>query len=383
MHRSSSTSPPRVDGSQALFAERLPGGRLPAHQVPFARRLVVLVNATQATTAHTERSVGSWMDRASRKLVALPELVSLALLIITSLFFAFASSAFLSPSNLSNMWAFIPELGIMALGMTLLLTAREFDLSIGSVYAFGPLLPFILIEDVGMPVGPAIVIGILASLGVGLVNGLLVTKVGISSFLVTLGTMLTIRGLSLFISDGFPPDTDSVQGPLRSVLAQEIHLGSVTIHSSIFWFILLAVFLHLLLHDSRLGNAIMATGGNERSAAARGIATDRVKIGLFMLMSLLACLAGLISTVRIGSASPIAGQGYELEVIAMAVVGGTSLFGGRGTIIGTIIGAVLLRSIRNGIIIVGFAGLAFDMFVGLIILVAMSVQAYIERRGGR
>lgn len=323
------------------------------------------------------------MDRASRKLVALPELVSLALLIITSLFFAFASSAFLSPSNLSNMWAFIPELGIMALGMTLLLTAREFDLSIGSVYAFGPLLPFILIEDVGMPVGPAIVIGILASLGVGLVNGLLVTKVGISSFLVTLGTMLTIRGLSLFISDGFPPDTDSVQGPLRSVLAQEIHLGSVTIHSSIFWFILLAVFLHLLLHDSRLGNAIMATGGNERSAAARGIATDRVKIGLFMLMSLLACLAGLISTVRIGSASPIAGQGYELEVIAMAVVGGTSLFGGRGTIIGTIIGAVLLRSIRNGIIIVGFAGLAFDMFVGLIILVAMSVQAYIERRGGR
>jgi simple sugar transport system permease protein len=310
-------------------------------------------------------------------------MVSLGLLVVTSVFFALASSAFLSPSNLSNMWAFIPELGIMALGMTMLLTAGEFDLSVGAVFAFGPLLPAILIDETGLPVSLSIGIGVIASLAIGLVNGLLVTKAGISSFLVTLGTMLTIRGLCLFISDGFPQDTGSIQGPLRHVLADEMHIGDLTFHSSIFWFIALAVTLHLVLNETRLGNSIMATGGNERSAAARGIPTDRLKIGLFMLMSLLACLAGLISTVRIGSSSPIAGQGYELEVIAMAVVGGTSLFGGRGTIIGTIIGAILLRSIRNGIIIVGFAGLAFDMWVGLIILIAMSVQAYIERRGGR
>jgi simple sugar transport system permease protein len=340
------------------------------------------VTQTKPTESAPLRTSSS-IQRASRQLVAFPELVPLVLLIITSVCFAIASSAFMSASNISNMWAFIPELGIMALAMTMLLTAGEFDLSVGAVFAFGPLLSFILSEQAGLPVALGILIGLAASVLVGLVNGFLVTKVGISSFLVTLGTMLTIRGLSLFISDGFPEDTNSVEGFMRSVLVGRVTVGSFVFYASIVWFLGLAIVLHLVLNESRFGNAVMATGGNKRSAAARGIKTDWVKIRLFVMASFLACVAGLISSVRIGSASPIAGQGYELEVIAMAVVGGTSLFGGRGTVIGTVIGTVLLRSIRNGIVIVGFAGLAYDMFVGLIILIAMSVQAYIQRQGAR
>lgn len=317
-----------------------------------------------------------------RRLVAYPELVPLGLLLLTSIGFYVASSAFLSAANISNMWAFIPELGLMALAMTLLLVAREFDLSVGAVFAFGPLVALMLINDNGWPTWAAFLAAIVSCLAVGLVNGLLVTKAKISSFLVTLGTMLTIRGFSLFISDGFPEDSE-VTGTLKTLLAGQLHIGGFSIYASVFWFLGLAVIFHLVLHETPLGNAIMATGGNQRSADNRGINTDWVKIRLFVLASLLACLAGLISSVRLGSASPIAGQGYELEVIAMAVVGGTSLFGGRGTVIGTVIGVVLLRSIRNGIVIVGVAGLAYDMFVGLIILIAMSVQAYIQRKGGR
>jgi simple sugar transport system permease protein len=341
------------------------------------------VNAIQTLQPAPARPQGTGVQRVSRRFVAYPELVPLVLLTITSVSFAFASSAFVSPANLSNMWAFIPELGIMALAMTMLLTAGEFDLSVGAVFAFGPLLPFILVNNEGMPLGLSLVIGLVACAAIGVFNGLLVTKAGISSFLVTLGTMLTIKGFSLFLSDGFPEDSTAVTGWLHDLLAGKLSVGNFTFYVSAVWFFGLAVMLHLVLNHSRQGNAIMATGGNKRSADARGIPTDWVKIRLFALSSVLAFLAGLISSVRLGSASPIAGQGYELEVIAMAVVGGTSLFGGRGTIIGTIIGAVLLRSIRNGIVILGFAGLAFDMFVGLIILIAMSVQAFIQKQGAR
>lgn len=341
------------------------------------------MNATPTVTEPPPTKERESSRQIARRLGAVPELVPAVLLVITSAAFALASPAFFSASNLSNMWAFIPELGIMALAMAVLLTAGEFDLSVGAVFAFGPLLAFILVNQSGLPLVLAMLISIAACVGVGLVNGLLVTKVGISSFLVTLGTMLTIRGLSLFLSDGFPEDTNSVTGVIRTLLVGDFQVGGFTFYASIFWFFGLAILLHIVLHESRFGNAIMATGGNKKSASARGINTDWVKIRLFVLASFLACVAGLISAVRIGSASPIAGQGYELEVIAMAVVGGTSLFGGRGTIIGTVIGTVLLRSIRNGIVIVGFAGLAYDMFVGLIILIAMSVQALLQRQGAR
>jgi simple sugar transport system permease protein len=341
------------------------------------------MNSTQTEPELASTRNSATLHHAVRRLSAVPELVPAALLVITSIAFALASPAFLSASNISNMWAFIPELGIMALAMTVLLTAGEFDLSVGAVFAFGPLLAFILVNQHGVPLELAMLLSVIACAGVGLVNGLLVTKIGISSFLVTLGMMLTIRGFGLYLSDGFPEDTDAVGGWMRTFLVGDFQVGGFTFYASLFWFVGLAILLHVVLNECRFGNAIMATGGNKKSAAARGIKTDWVKIRLFVLASLLACVAGLISSVRIGSASPVAGQGYELEVIAMAVVGGTSLFGGRGTIIGTVIGTVLLRSIRNGIVIVGFAGLAYDMFVGLVILIAMSIQAYLQREGTR
>jgi simple sugar transport system permease protein len=184
------------------------------------------------------------------------------------------------------------------------------------------------------------------------------------------------------VSHGFPQSTWEVETVLKPILVGVIPIGQsdFNLRTSLFWFIGLIFLLWFVLNKTKYGNWIMATGGNKLAARARGINTDMVKISLFMITSVLAAFAGIIDSIRIASAYPISGTGYELEVIAMVVVGGTSLFGGYGTIFGTIIGVTLLRSIRNGIVIIGVPGMAYNIFVGVIILAMMTVHALIEKR---
>ncbi len=318
--------------------------------------------------------------RLRRQLIARPELIPITLLVLAWIVLAGFEPGFLSFANLGNMFAFIPEFGIIALGMTLLLTAGVFDLSVGSVFGFAALSTYMLVNDLGWPPELAMLAAIGLAVLVGLANGILVAKVGITSFLVTLGMALFVRGFALYVSEGFPEDALQGDSPLRSLLVGSVRIGDLTVYAGLAWFLVLAALTWFLLARSPRGNWITATGGSERSAIARGVNTDNVKIGLFVLSAVLAAIAGIISATRVGSAYAISGTGYELEVIAMCVVGGTSLYGGRGTIIGTVIGVILLRSIRNGIIAVGVPGLAYNMFVGLIILVAVILQALVERR---
>jgi simple sugar transport system permease protein len=308
-----------------------------------------------------------------------PEVLPLILLVVVVALFYAVNPAFLSGINLSGMFAFIPELGLIALGMTLLLTAGQFDLSVGAVFGFCPLIAFILANDHGVPFTAAVAVGLLLGACIGLVNGLLVVKGGISSFLVTLSTQLIVSGAALYVSSGFPQSTLNVHSALQPILVGTMPLGSVTIYTGLLWFIAVAIVFAYVLNRTRLGNWIMATGGNAEAASARGIKTDQVTIGLFVLTALLASFAGTTSDVRVGSAYPDAGMGYELETIAMAVVGGTSLFGGAGTILGTVLGAILLRAIRNGVILIGVPGLAYNIFVGGIILLAMLLHSGLRR----
>jgi simple sugar transport system permease protein len=308
-----------------------------------------------------------------------PETLPLMLLVIVVIVFWAKNAAFLSALNLSSMFAFIPELGLIALGMTMLLTAGQFDLSVGAVFGFAPLITFTLANDEGVPLELAALIGLLAGTLVGLVNGILVTKAGISSFLVTLSTLLIVRGTALYISNGFPQPTLDVHSWLQTPLIGTFYVGNIQVYASLIWLVVLAFLLGFVLKQTRVGNWIMATGGNPEAARARGIKTDRLTISLFVLCSALASIAGIISDLRVGSAYPDAGVGYELEVIAMAVIGGTSLFGGTGTILGTVLGVILLRSIRNGVILVGVPGLAYNIFVGGLILIAMLLQVGLRK----
>jgi len=312
------------------------------------------------------------------------ELGPLLLLIILGSVFYSLSPAFLSVLNISNMIEFIPEMGIIALGMTLLLTGGEFDLSVGAMFGFTPVLMFILKNEGIMGIEMAFFVAMAIAAFIGFTNGILVTKIGISSFLVTIGMQLVVRGTGLYISEGFPQSSWQAKTPLKTALAHNIEFQGTFFHIivSMFWFIGLTVLAYYVLNKTRFGNWIMATGGNEQAAQARGIDTDSVKIVLFMTTAVLAGFAGVIDAFRIGSAYPVSGTGYELEVIAMTVIGGTSLFGGRGTIIGTILGVLLLRTIRNGIVVVGVPGLAYNIFVGMTIIAMMAVHAYLEKQSG-
>ncbi|WP_091911132.1 ABC transporter permease [Mesorhizobium sp. YR577] len=316
-------------------------------------------------------------------LTASPQLTSLIILAVVLAGFSIANPNFLSPLNISNMMAFLPELGIMALAMTLLLTAGEFDLSVGAVFALGPVVVMLLAQQAGVDIGLALLVGLVVCIVIGAVNGVIVTKIGISSFLVTLSMLLIVRGAALYITQGFPLKSWNEPGIFVSLLAGSFQLGPFKFYVSLFWFIGLILIAAYILNWSKLGNWISAIGSNRNAAVARGVPADAVKIGLFVAASVLSGLAGMISAFRISAASPVAGTGYELEVIAMVVVGGTALTGGYGTILGTVVGAFMLRAIRNGIVLIGVPGLAFNIFVGALILIMLVLHAVISKRGAR
>ncbi len=316
-----------------------------------------------------------------QRVVARPEFGPLVLLIVEIVVFWGINPDFLSPQNISNTLAFTVELGLIALAMTLLMTSGEFDLSVGSVFGFAPVLMWTLFNSGATSLELGFVAALAVAALIGLVNGLFVTRLKIPSFLVSLGMLLVVRGTALFITDGFPQRTWSAEGSwLAEALVGDFYVGPFRIYMSLFWFILAAVALGYLLTQTRTGNWIQAAGGNPNAARARGVNVNRVKVGLFMLSAMMAALAGVISSLRTSAANPNSGTGYELEVIAMVVIGGTALTGGRGTIIGTVLGILILRVMRNGIVLIGVPGLAYNIFIGAIILGMMALHSWLERR---
>ena len=269
---------------------------------------------------------------------------------------------------------------MITLGMTLLMTAGEFDLSVGSVFGFAPIIMWTLYNTHVAPLEVGFVVALLFAVLVGLANGWFVTYLKIPSFLVTLGMLLVVRGTALYITDGFPQRTWTADSPLMRILVGEFSVASLSIYSSLLWFILFAVILGYILTQSKVGNWIQAAGGNPEAARARGVKVTQTKIALFVLSAVISAWAGVTSSIRVSAANPNSGTGYELEVIAMVVIGGTALTGGRGTIVGTVIGVLILRTMRNGIVLIGVPGLAYNIFVGGIILAMMALHSWLERR---
>ena len=288
---------------------------------------------------------------------------------------------FLSVLNIGNTLTFTVELGLIALAMTLLMTAGEFDLSVGSLFGFAPVVMWTLYNAGWTSLAVAFIISLVVAALIGLVNGLFVTRLKIPSFLVTLGMLLVVRGTALFVTDGFPQRTWSAGGQwLASLLVGDFYIGPLRVYASLFWFIAAAVILGYVLTQSKYGNWIQATGGNPVAAQARGVHVSSVKVALFILTAVMSSFAGIISSIRTSAANPNSGSGYELEVIAMVVIGGTALTGGRGTILGTVLGILILRVMRNGIVLIGVPGLAYNIFIGAIILGMMALHSWLERR---
>lgn len=273
---------------------------------------------------------------------------------------------FLLPSNLLNIVRETTMITIMATAMTFVIASGEIDLSIGSTTALAALLSALAMQA-GFGLIGGIVTGLLAGLAVGAINGFLTTKVAIPSFLVTLGMMQLVRGVDMWITHTNP--VPILNKSFNSIFGS----GSVgPIPSLLIWSVVVLVIGHFALKRTPFGRQILATGGNRLSAEYSGVNTKRVKFIALLLTSVAAAIAGMLYSGMMQSAQYSFGNGDELNTIAAVILGGTSLFGGTGSIIGTIIGSLMIGTINNGLIIMGLDVSQQMVVSGAIIILAVA-----------
>jgi simple sugar transport system permease protein len=283
---------------------------------------------------------------------------------------------FFSAVNINVLLTYTPELGIPALGVTVLMIAGEFDLSVGSVFALTPLI-IVALMDIGVNVWASIFLSLVFASLIGFTHGVITVKAKIPSFITTLGGLFVWGGLALIITGGLPRYFYMPQALIGAIGTQI----TLFVNSQLLWFVGLTFILFFVLEKSKYGNWIYATGGNKEAAISRGINTDRVKIVSFMLSSLLSGFGGLIEAARTAQALPTSGQSLPFDTIAAAVIGGTSLFGGAGTVIGTFVAEFLTRFIQNGLVIIGVQSFYFQVYLGIVIVIAVIANEYVRRRG--
>lgn len=319
------------------------------------------------------------MRRILKLALQKPEMAAASLLFLLIIVFQIRSNAvFLSYDNLRGILGFLPEMGLVAIGVTLLMIAGEFDLSVGAVFALAPMTMAVLMT-MGWGFWPAMLVGLLACVVIGFINGWLTIKFDIPSFITTLGMMFIARSMTVVISGGFPPRPDFDLIPTDLFVAY-VGPGQM-FRSSFVWFVVIAIIIHILLSRTNFGNWIRATGGFLPAARGMGIPTARVKIACFIICSVLSGFAGIIQVLRLGSPLPSLGNGYELQAVAAAVIGGTSLAGGIGSVIGGIIGAALIRVIDNGMVMSQINSNWFQFAVGALTIFAVVGNAWLRKRG--
>ena len=318
------------------------------------------------------------MKRLFKIYLEKPELAGLVFLVIlTVIFQARSGGVFLNTVNLQGILGLLPEVALVAMGVTLLMICGEFDLSVGSVFALTPMSMAVLLEA-GWPFFPAISVGLFVAMAVGFVNGVLTVKFAIPSFITTLGMLFVARSMTVVISGGFPPLLPLNVIP-KWLFVTYVGPGDM-FRVSFIWFVVIAVGMTLLLSRTNFGNWVRATGGFLPAAKSMGIPTKRVKIACFMICSVLAGFAGTLQVMRLGAPLPSIGEGLELQAVAAAVIGGTALTGGIGTILGGIIGATLIRVIDNGLVLSQVDANWFKMALGALTVFAVILNAWLRKK---
>lgn len=276
--------------------------------------------------------------------------------------------------NLESMMRAIPVLGIVAVGVGVLMICGEFDLSVGATYILTSYLMALAYQD-GWPLPIAVLLAYVVAVVIGLGNGLITVIFRIPSFITTLGSMMFLRGVIRFASNS----QAIIFMPGRVI--QRVLAGSILhIQVQFLWFLAFAAVGYLVLSRHRLGNHIFMVGGNYKAAVAVGINAKRVKVVCFVFSAICPAFAGIMSATRISAIAPSGGLGLELQAIAACVVGGLSLFGGRGTAIGIALGAMLLFTIQDVLLLIRAPGYYLDMFIGAIIVVAVILNQWAAPR---
>ena len=321
--------------------------------------------------------------KLSRLLLAREAGVFFALLALC-LFLTFATDGFLTSLNLLNVGRQISLLGIMSVGMTFVLISGEVDLSVGSTYAFSGLSSGMLI-CLGWPLAPALGVGIAAGLAIGLINGLLSTYGRLPSLIATLGMLSMVRGAALILTNGQPVTVNTRNGAMQGVLDSFEFMGQGylfgTVPMQLVFFLIIAVLAWVVLSMTNFGFRIFAVGGSAKAARVSGIHVNAVKISAFLLMGALAAFAGILSLAFLPSGQAgRTGLGLELDVIAATIVGGASLSGGEGTILGTVLGVLIIGVMRNGLVLLGVSPFVQEFMIGLVIVIAVGIDKWTTRR---
>ena len=300
------------------------------------------------------------------------ELTTVLALIILMAVITIINSNFLTANNLLNLLLQVTSNALIAFGMTFVILTGGIDLSVGSILALSSALTAGLLGS-GMPVTLAILISLILGCILGMMNGLLISYGKLAPFIVTLATMTIFRGATLVYTNGNPITKGLSDTFLFQFLGQGYIVG---IPFPVIIMFIVFIVLYVLLHKTAFGKSVYAIGGNEKAAYISGVKLNKVKIIIYSISGIMASISGLIITSRLSSAQPTAGASYEMDAIAAVVLGGTSLSGGKGRILGTLIGALIIGVLNNGLNIIGVSAFWQQVVKGVVILIAVLIDRF-------
>jgi rhamnose transport system permease protein len=314
------------------------------------------------------------LSRAGAMLLS-HEGVLLLILIAALVVLAYQSDRFLTADNLLNQGRLMAEVGLVALPMTFIIITGGIDLSVGSVLGLCAIVLGVAWQNLGLPLEAAIGVTLLVGALAGAVNGWFITRIGVPPLIMTLATLALYRGLAEGISQA-----RSVRGYPEWFF--RLGQGEVLGVPTQLWILLVAILVcAIVLAYTAFGRSLYAIGHNETAARFSGIPVDRYKLTIYTLSGLMAGLAGYIFVSRVSTTRSDMGTGLELDVIAAVVLGGTSIFGGTGTIVGTVLGVILIQLLRNGLALTGVKGDATIVVIGAVLILSILITNVIQQRG--
>ena len=316
----------------------------------------------------------SFLDR-------MPPLVTLGpifALIVACIFFSFQSDRFLSGQNFSLIIQQVMVVGVLAIGQTLIILIAGIDLSCGMAMALGSILMTKFAVAHGMDPLLAIFCGVATCTLIGYLNGALVTLIKLPAFIVTLGMMNIVFACTQLYSDA---QTITDLPPAMLFLGNTFRLGDTSVAYGTVLMLVLYGLTWLFLRETSTGRHIYAVGNNQEAARLTGINTKRVLIGIYTIAGLFYGIAALLSVARLGVGDPQSGQTENLDSITAVVLGGTSLFGGRGTVVGTLIGVMIVGVFRNGLTLMGVSSVFQILVTGVLVILAVSVDRLSHKKG--
>jgi simple sugar transport system permease protein len=306
-----------------------------------------------------------------------PELAALAGAVVVWISFAIlGGAAFRSGAATLTILNAAAPLAILAVAVALLMIGGEFDLSVGSIIGMCSMTVMLLTQDFGTGVPLALLVALLLALLVGWLNGVLVTGTGLPSFIVTLGTLFVVRGLTIAVTRLLTRRTQL--GGLAD--ANGFMLMEKSFGNALLWCVLVAVIASFVLQRMHWGNWIFASGGNSDAAQRAGVPVRRVKVALFMTTAFAAWLVAALQVLQYRGADVLRGTGQEFQAIIAAVIGGTLLTGGYGSVIGAVLGALIFAMVQQGIVITGIDADWFQVFLGVMLIAAVVANNHVRRR---